>query len=93
MTLFLSRDHRDRDVLQTCVMSAALRFCTRVHVVAVNVGAAVAAADAGEGGDGVSVAVTVTERSSRKTVTEKVHILCSVVYELVFIVWRKSFLK
>lgn len=39
---------------------------TRVHVIAVNIGAAVAAADAAEGGDGVPVAVAVTARSQRE---------------------------
>lgn len=65
-----------------CVMSAALHFCTRVHLIAVNVGAAVAAADAGEGGDGVSVAVTVTERNSRRFTFStllfiKLYLLCA----------------
>ena len=48
--------------MHSCVVSAVLHLCTRVHLIAVNVGATVAAADAGEGGDGVSVAVTVTEK-------------------------------
>lgn len=74
-----------------CVMSTALHFRTRVHLIAVNVGATVAAADAGEGGDGVSVAVTVAERNSRINVMDKVHIFYSAVYQVVFIVWRKSF--
>lgn len=45
--------------LKCCIL------CTRVQVIAVNVGAAVAAADAAEGGDGISVAVTVAENKKQ----------------------------